>query len=71
MKLLLGGMALVGAQLVNAQTATTDEAQLPVLSIASQEVKPAKTARVVIEWATFFDGVGMTKTEVSVDQVVV
>ena len=71
MKLLLGGMALVGAQLVNAQTATTDEAQLPVLSIASQEVKPAKTARVVIEWATFFDGVGMTKTEISVDQVVV
>ncbi len=71
MKLLAGVMALAGVQLVNAQTATKDEPQLPGLSSASQEAKPAKSARVVIEWATFFDGIGMTKTEISVDQVVV
>ena len=62
---------LAWAQLVFAQSASTDVAQQPVPSTSEPEAKPAKTARVLVEWATIFDSFGMSKTEISVDQTVV
>ena len=67
----LAVMTLACGQLAFAQAAPADAAPPPTPPGPIQEVKTAKTARVVIEWATIFDVVAMSKTEISVDQAAV
>ena len=57
--------------LAHAQPAVTDAAPPAPQAVAEPEPKSNKTAHVVIEWATVFDMVGMSKTAISVDQTVV
>jgi hypothetical protein len=70
-KLALTLFILFSGLQVFAQTAPAEIYQQPAPIIADQEIKPTKTARVVVEWATIFDVAGLTKTEILVDEVVI
>jgi hypothetical protein len=71
LKLALTIITFCGWQVALAQAISIDTAQQPSPSNSSQDSNLANSARVVIEWATIFDGLAMTKTEISVDQAVV
>jgi hypothetical protein len=64
-------IALSCSQHVFAQSAQSDVTPQPLLANSAQEVKPANKARVVFGWGTWADGLGITKTEISVDKSVV
>jgi len=64
-------LSLTFGQLVFAQSDAKAVAQQPGQIDTDQETKSAPKARIVIEWATIFDGLGFSNTEISVDKVLV